>query len=254
MRVAWVHPTWRDLVIERLTDDAELRARFLSRCGPHGIVLALSTGGGVAGERQLPLIRDDEDWDAVGDRIYALVPELEHAELVAVFGAIGLALRELIRELPARAGEARAVARMALERTASVWESANAPVSLDCVDAWLGLSKHFDPVVWPGFLAVTWAELLPTGLPELDDLPEMQRFTDWVTLVELAGSFSPDLLGELGYGSAHGKLRRAFKERERWERERREQAGESPVPVWDVEESPAQRSSDNVIRRVLVDL
>ena len=49
MRVAWVHPTWRDLVIERLAADAELRRRFLARCGPHGIVLALSTSGGAEG-------------------------------------------------------------------------------------------------------------------------------------------------------------------------------------------------------------
>src|SRR6185437_13150817 len=73
VRVAWVHPTWRDLVIERLAADAELRHRFLGRCGPHGVVLALSTGGGARGERRLPLLRDDKDWDAVGDRIYALV-------------------------------------------------------------------------------------------------------------------------------------------------------------------------------------
>lgn len=249
-----MHPTWRDLVIERLAGDAELRRHFLGHCGPHGVALALSTAGGAEGKRRLPLIRDDEDWDALGDRIYALVPELEHAELVAVFAAIGLALRELIRELPARAGEARALARMALERTASMWEAAHAPVPLDCVDAWLGLSKHFDPVVWPGFLAVTWAELLPTTLPDPDDLPEVQRFTDWVTLAELAGSFSPDLLGLLGYGSAQGRLRREFKERERLERERRVLTGESPEPAWESEDSRAQRIARGVVRRVLVDL
>jgi hypothetical protein len=254
MRVAWVHPTWRDLVIERLAGDAELRRHFLGHCGPHGIVLALSTSGGAEGERRLPLICDDEDWDAVGDRVYALAPELEHAELVAVFAAIGRALRELIRELPARAGEARALARMALERTASAWEAANAPVPLDCVDAWLGLSKHFDPVVWPGFLAVTWAELLPTALPDSGDLVEMQRFTDWLTLTELARDFSPDLLGELGYGSALGKLRREFKEQQRQERERLAMLGEPPVSAWETDEVRARNISDNVIRRVLVDL
>jgi hypothetical protein len=46
MRVAWVHPTWRDLVIERLAADATLRRRHR---GPHEILLALSTGGRVHG-------------------------------------------------------------------------------------------------------------------------------------------------------------------------------------------------------------
>jgi hypothetical protein len=253
MRVAWVHPTWRDLVIERLAGDANLRRRFLGRCGPHGIVLALSTSGGAEGERRLPLICDDEDWDAVGDRIHALAPELEHAELVAVLSAVGRALRELA-DVPARAGEARALARMALERTGSVWEAANAPVPLDCVDAWLGLSKHIDPVVWPGFLAATWAELLPTALPHPDDLAEVQRFTDWVTLVELAGSFAPDLLGQLGYGKAQGHLRRAFKDRVRHQDERRARSGAAPAPKWDVEELRVRSLSDRTIRRVLADL
>ena len=253
MRVAWVHPTWRDLVIERLAADAKLRRRFLGRCGPHGVVLALSTSGGAEGERRLPLICDDEDWDAVGDRIYALAPELEHAELVAVLSAVGRALRELAG-VPARAGEARALARMALQRTGSVWEAANAPVPLDCVDAWLGLSKHLDPVVWPGFLAMTWAELLPTALPDPDDLAEVHRFTDWVTLVELAGSFAPDLLGQLGYGRIQGNLRRTFKDRVRHEHERREQIGVAPEPGWDVEEQRERSLSDRTIRRVLADL
>ena len=249
-----MHPTWRDLVIERLAADAELRHRFLSRCGPHGIVLSLSTSGGAEGERRLPLICDDEDWDAVGDRIYVLVPELEHGELVGIFAAIGRALRELIREDPHRAGEARALARMALERSDSVWTAANAPVPLDCVDAWLGLSKHLDPVRWPGFLAPTWAELLPTELPDPDDLAEVQRFTDWMTLSELVGSFSVELLGELGYGSTQGELRRAFRDRRRWEQERQMRIGEWPISTADIDESRAQRMTDSVIRRVLNDL
>jgi hypothetical protein len=253
MRVAWVHPTWRDLVIERLAGDADLRHRFLARCGPHGIALALSTSGGAEGERRLPLVCDDKDWDAIGDRVYAVLPGLEHAELVAVLGAVGRALRELA-SVPAGAGEARALAQTALQRTGALWEAANAPVPLDCVDAWLALSKHFDPLVWPGFLAMTWADLLPTALPDPDDLTEVQRFTDWVTLVELVGSFSPDLLGQLGYGKAQGALRRAFKDRVRHADERQTQIGVSPVPEWDVAESQARWVSDHTIRRVLADL
>jgi len=254
VRVAWVHPTWRDLVIERLAADPELRHRFLGRCGPHGVVLALSTGGGALGERRLPLLRDDEDWDAVGDRIYALVPELEHAELVSVLAAVGLALRELTHTDPARSGEARALARLTLTRTDSVWTAANVPVPLDCIDAWLGLSMRFYPPVWPGFLAPTWAELLPTELPDPDDLPEVQRFTDWMTLSELVGNFSVELLGTLGYGSAQGRLRCDFRDRELRQLGVGERIGASPVADSIIEESRARRMSDNVIRRVLVDL
>ncbi|MGH2896074.1 MAG: hypothetical protein ACRDPM_22790 [Solirubrobacteraceae bacterium] len=253
MRVAWVHPTWRDLVIERLAADGELRHRFLGRCGPHGIALALSTSGGHEGARRLPLICDDEDWDAVGDRIYALAPELEARDVAMVLFAVDGVL-EAVPDEAMLAGEAAALARMALARFDEVWSSAHTLVTLSCIDGWLSVAARLAPRPWPTFLSVTWAELLPTELPSPDDLSEVQRFTDWMTLVELAGGFSPDLLGQLGYGSAQGDLRRAFKDRERWEHERRVRVGASPVPEADIEESRAERISDHVIRRVLADL
>ena len=253
MRVAWVHPTWRDLVIERLSEDAELRHRFVTRCGPHGIVLALSTAGGAEGARQLPLIGCDDDWDAVGDRIYALIPELEHGQLAAVLHAVGRAVRE-VAATPASAGEARALARITLERAASAWQTAAAPVSLDCVEAWLVLATLLGGTVRPRFLAPTWAELLPARLPDPGDLPEAQRFTDWMTLYDLVVTYAPDLLDELGYGVAQRRLRTEFMDRARRGQDRLAHAGRSPVPDWEIEERRAQRLAENVIRRVLVDL
>ncbi len=253
MRVAWVHPTWRDLVIERLAGDAELRRRFLARCGPHGIVLALSVSGGVEGERRFPLICEDEDWDAVGDRIYALAPELESRDAATVLRALDGVLQE-VRDDPLQAGEGAALARMALARLGELWEAAHAIVTLPCIDAWLAVAGALKPPPWPRFLGVTWADLLPTTLPALDDLPEMQRFADWRTLCELVAAFSPDLLDELGYGVPQRALMRAFRERERTGLPRFAELGASPAPEPSIEEWRAQRNADNVIRRVLLDL
>lgn len=250
MRVAWVHPTWRDLVIERLAGDAELRRHFLARCGPHGVVLALSTAGGAEGRRALPLVVDDEDWDALGDRIYELVPDLDHAELAAVLRALRAALGALQTDWVA-AGEARALARMTLQRAASVWESAGAPVLLDCVDAWLSLSDRLDPREWPTFLAATWAELLPTSLPDPRELAEMQRFMDWAELCEVLGGFSVDLLDQLGYGREQSELIRRFREGIGGLSARLTRSDDAPL-AW--EEDRARRVADNVVRRVLADL
>lgn len=205
MRVAWVHPTWRELVIERLAGDTELRRRFLARCGPHGIVLALSTSGGAEGERRLPLICDDEDWDAVGDRIYTLVPELEHPEVVGVLSGVRQALQAVGDQ-----SELRALARMTLERLGPLWERGHAALPLSSIDAWLSLSARLDPRPWPGFLAATWAELLPSAAPDPSDLEAVQRLTDWLTLCELLGDFSPVALDTFGFGADHEMLIRDF--------------------------------------------
>lgn len=250
MRVAWVHPTWRDLVIERLAGDADLRRHFLARCGPHGVVLALSTAGGAAGERALPLVVDDEDWDALGDRIYRLVPELDHAELAAVLRAVRDAVAAVTHHWIA-AGEARVLARMTLTRTGSLWEAAGTPVLLDCIDAWLSLSEALEPRVWPTFLAPTWADLLPTSLPDPRELAETRRFTDWVTLCELLGEFSSDLLDLLGYGPEQERLIHRFREGIRGLSELSASSGDLPAP-W--EDARARQHTDTAVRRVLADL
>jgi hypothetical protein len=159
-----------------------------------------------------------------------------------------------VADAPERAGEARALAGLTLDRAASTWEAAGAPVSLDCVDAWLQLATLLGGTVGPGFLAPTWAELLPARLPDPGDLSEYQRFADWMTLYDLLATYAPDVLDELGCGAAQRRLRsRALDLADREER-RRARAGELRVPEWEIDESRAQRTADNVIRRVLVDL
>jgi hypothetical protein len=189
--ITWVHPTWRDLVIEQLAGDAALRGHFISHCGAHGVVLALSTGGGAAGRRRLPLITDDADWDALGDRIYALVSEIEPAELIALLTALERALEALDGETATQ--EAQVLARVALSRAAKLWEDSHEPIALPVIEAWLGVSRRLEPPMLPTSLSVTWAELLPCGPPDLSDRVEVQRFADWLILCELLSDFSPAL-------------------------------------------------------------
>ena len=92
MRVDWVHPSWRDLVIESLAEDAATRRHFLARCGVDGAAVALSGAGGAAGERERPLLREDADWDALGDGLYRLchdIDEVEATQLLRVLDAAG---------------------------------------------------------------------------------------------------------------------------------------------------------------------
>ncbi len=253
MRVAWVHPTWRDLVIERLARDAGLWLHFLTRCGPHGVGLALSPAGAAPGERALPLIAGDRDWDALGDRIYTLLPELDHAELAAVLRAI-LGAAQTATPNGMAAGEARVLARMALERTAALWAAAGTPVLLDCVDAWLSLSAHLDPPVSPDFLGPTWAELLPAGLPDPDDLSEVQRFTDWVTLSELLGEFSHEALEQLGFTGAHDALIQRYWELPRSSSELLTAGDARPDRLTPWDDVQSRTIADSTVRRVLSDL
>lgn len=90
-RVEWVHPSWRDLVIDRVAGDPELRLAFLRGCGPHGLALALSTRGGALGQRTLPFLVEDADWDAAGDRVARVVRDAAEDELGMLLRAIATA-------------------------------------------------------------------------------------------------------------------------------------------------------------------
>lgn len=210
MRVEWVHPSWRDLVIGRLKDDADARREFIKRAGVHGAVLALSTAGGSAGERRLPLIGADEDWDALTDRLYRLIPEVEPAELVMVLTA----LTETIDDLAGTeaVGEARAVARAALSRATSLWDAAHAPIPLLALDAWVALARRIKPRPSLPDLSITWVELLPARAPELDDRGSLERFAEWLWLCQLLSGYDPEQGDEFGFGSEHLDLVLRFKE------------------------------------------
>ena len=90
--IGWVHPSWRDLVIDELRGDPDARQRFLCASAVDGVTLAVSHAGGSAGERTLPLMIADADWDALGDRLHELRRELEDRELARVLLALGGAL------------------------------------------------------------------------------------------------------------------------------------------------------------------
>lgn len=208
MRVAWVHPSWRDLVISQLARDDAARRRFLGRCGVHGIVLALSTAGGAAGQVRLPLLTEDEDWDAMTDRVYELLAELEPGELVALLAALGAAIDDLGSESAGR--EARALATTTLTRTAALWKAAGRPIGLNQLAAWLSLGRRLKPRPALPDLDVTWVELLPTGPPALDDRSEVERFTDWFTLLRMLGRYDRRLRVDGGIDTHHGRLAVAF--------------------------------------------
>lgn len=204
MRVTWVHPTWRDLVIERLSANRALRRHFLGRCGVHGIVLALSVAGGDAGQRQLPLVSSDEDWDLLGDRLYTLAPELEVTELSGLMTALAATI-DALEPAPADS-EPRVLATILLTRVGQRWDSNRVVIPLAALDAWLTLSRRLAPPLAPPSLAATWAELLPVRAPAPNDVPEVQRFADWLILCLVLAEFADEQLPALGYCSEQTAL------------------------------------------------
>jgi hypothetical protein len=195
--VGWVHPSWRDLVINELREDAQARQRFLEACGLYGAMLALSQAGGIAGERSLPLLVDDSDWDRLGDRIRPLVGELEDQELTQLLLALqGLRPVDIART---QKHEARNLAASLLTAIARRWDRERRPLSPSVLEQWYTLRDWVPGSIGEPQLGSTWAELYPASPTGPLDRSELTRADEWLSLAQTLREHAPETLEGLGF-------------------------------------------------------
>jgi hypothetical protein len=198
LRVSWVHPSWRDLVIESLAADAALRQRFLAHCGVDVAALALSTAGGADGDRVRPLLQGDADWDALGDGLYRLCAEISEPDAIRLLGVLEDARDDV---------EVLALDRLVLDRLG--WSGR--ALSVDAICAWTPIAVRLTPRPEPPAVAMTWLELEPHRDPETP--VELERFADWLRLAEVLDRHDSELLRGLGFPGRHAECLQRFASR-----------------------------------------
>jgi hypothetical protein len=196
-RVTWVHPSWRDLVIDQLAGDPPARGRFLERCSLEGLLLAVSVGGGATGERRFPLLVADADWDAATDRLGKLIGELEDTELVRLLESLTAAVHA-----PADArvrAEAQALAQRCLTVTREHVDGRRAPVPVALLESWYVLADGVAGAVRGPQLAATWIELLPTAAVSTATVADLVRIEEWLRLARVLAEHDPGALAGFGF-------------------------------------------------------
>jgi hypothetical protein len=171
-RVTWVHPSWRDLVIDQLAADDDARRRFLERCSIEGVLLALSRAGGATGARRLPLLRADDDWDALTDRLYDLVPQLTDPDLVRLLSA----LTDSLTVPDENTAELAALSTTLLRQLCGSWERGDSFASEGLLERWQALEQLVPERITPPSTARLWELPPPTQQPvSFDFLDEPER-------------------------------------------------------------------------------
>jgi hypothetical protein len=213
--IGWVHPSWRDVVIGELRENPSARRRFLGACGIYGAMLALSREGGVAGERTLPLLVDDGDWDALGDRLPQLLREVDDRELVRLLAALESALNADLE--PDQTIEAQSLAEYLLGATHRAWSAHPRVIPVFVLEAWYALDAIVPHPAPSPPLGHTWTELHPPRrlLIEPLTLRVLEQVDQWLALVEVLVRYDPalqefqfdhrdqELLGHLAVGLSH---------------------------------------------------
>ena len=195
--VVWVHPSWRDLVIDDLAREPEHRRRFLHRCSLEGLLLALSTAGGATGARQLPLLIDDADWDVFTDRMVAVARGLDDHALFRLLAALDEAAAVASDERLRR--ELLAAATTLLQIVRRIWDATGGTVSTALLAQWLDVAARLGDPLEPPNLLPTWIELLPTESIDLAHRDDLRRLDDWISLVDILRERLPQALRELGF-------------------------------------------------------
>jgi hypothetical protein len=196
--IGWVHPSWRDLVIDELREDPDARRRFLSVSGVDGLTLAVSGAGGSTGERALPLLIDDADWDELGDRLHQLRPELEDRELARVLLALSGAIAAVTDARQAL--ELDNLAANVLRTTRRAWDERRGAVPVFLLEAWYAVNACLTQPVARPQLAPTWVELHPGGLLlERPDPAELARTDEWLELAEMLRRYDLSALERFGF-------------------------------------------------------
>jgi hypothetical protein len=204
-RIQWIHPSYRDLIIDELSENRELQVAFVGNATLHGVKLALSTSGGAEGKRVFPLLECAEAWAALkrrcavlcresSDTIWALLLTLAHSSVVEGLSAdrreqvmaLKLSIARIAAEFLRKLAEPIAASRLRL-LGASVLD--NADVAWPDVRAtWTYLCAGVDEVVATGGrnaqVAEEWAsfvdvveEYYPSFASEPDFIEERSRLT-----------------------------------------------------------------------------
>jgi hypothetical protein len=196
--IDWVHPSWRDLVIEQLRADDSARQRFIAHCGIDGVTLALSQEGGRSGERSLPLLETDTDWDCLGDRMAGIVRELEPRDLSRLLLTLDAAL-DSTRD-PTQLREAENLAVHLLEATRRMWNQAGEALPAFLLGAWFRVSKHLADDMERPTVSTTWVELHPGfSFIEHPDRDELLRTDEWLAFAQTLLEYDIGVLTELGF-------------------------------------------------------
>jgi hypothetical protein len=203
-RVTWVHPSWRDLVIDHLAGDPNARRRFLERCSLDGLLLALSVGGGASGARRFPLVVADADWDTVTRRLSELMHTLEDAQLVRLLAALDATV-----ETPADAhvrAETRALAQHCLRLTQRQLDARGTAILLTVLENWYVLAARAGGGLVSPRPAATWIELLPTETTSTASVADLVRIEEWLRLARLLAEHDPDALAHAGFPDSAREL------------------------------------------------
>lgn len=216
--VDWMHPSWRDLVIEHLASDESQRREFLLHTGLHGFLLALSSAGGATGGRQTPLLVREDDWEALTQ---AVDPVLNTGWSAAwsVLNALQEALKSSASSGQPHNLERSPLARLSdavLTRLREHWSQCAYSPGPFLLDRYYVVSQFISPLPPGPNLQPIWETSSTALLTQIKEFNSekievgFDEIADWVRLAATVSENEPRFLRQVGYPECFVEIIREF--------------------------------------------
>ncbi len=203
----WVHPSVRDVTIDYLmAHDAE-RRRFLETADPAGIVLALSSAGGTAGERVAPFLQSHEDWRCLQRRAMALIQaESLDGQLALMRGMLSL----LLKGPDASADDKRRLREVvvgSLEEVVRAWNGSGTLLDQRALRAFFDLSAEARVHSTCPQLQSSWNSITVAAMAGIEDITDgIFKLLEWLQYVELLSASEPRFLRSVNWPQSYKHL------------------------------------------------
>lgn len=182
--VAWTHPSFRDMLIEYVAEDAGRRQQFMKHMAIDGVQLALSVGGGASGSRDIPLLVNNDDVRRLDERVVELL------DCDADLGnRVCHAIHVLIHGRPEIAEERADDLANLLQHVSGAWESSETPIDTAALEYFIDCTLQIGRLVPVPSLVQTFDYLWAQA--SNGDLGEVLEF---LKLVSIARNADPRLL------------------------------------------------------------
>jgi len=213
MRYEWVHPSWRELVVDHLVQNPGDRRTFLRRCSVGGLVLALSTKPNGGGSAPPLLLIDEGDWMAAQANATRLAESSSDTVVTPLLDALLDALnREEVDRDPRPATSTARLPDLAgaiLDACSRNWSSQEGAVAAHALSVYYCISVFVEPLPPSPDLRRTWHLRWEAARNELSQADQDATDLDadaagrWVELIRLLSTNDARFLVQVGYPDSY---------------------------------------------------
>ena len=236
--VDWIHPSYRDLVIDELSADEELAQAFLSRMSREGVKLALSSTGGSDGTRALPLLRSADAWRTLDKRLLELIETMNQKQLAELLVAITIEAAHTANQSILKQNWSDLLT-VVLASVLSGWDTNKVLIEPETLEAFVAATTFTVPLIAVPDLQATWAQAYDDFLKASQEL-DIEKIDRFVRIATVAKNNEPRFLDQQDFPSddalnAFEKILETI-ESERAERQREmgERVGPDGIPYYEM--------------------